>query len=80
MKSTKQSPTIAEMRQKLSDKLDALEDLIPLLNNSFTGEAILDQIHKLQTQLPKLHTKQQLREARIKFKMLVYFADSAFCN
>ena len=42
MKSTKQSPTIAEMRQTLSDKLDALEDLIPLLNNSFTGEAILD--------------------------------------
>ena len=68
------------MRQKLSDKLDALEDLIPLLNDPFTGEAILDQIDKMRNDLPKIKSRQRIREARIKFKMLVYFADSAFCN
>jgi hypothetical protein len=68
------------MRQKLSDKLDALEDLVPLLNNLFTGEAILHQIHKMRNDLPKMKSRRRLREARIKVKMLVYFADSAFMN
>ena len=80
MKTKNSSPTIPELRQKLSDKLDALEDLIPLLNDIFTGDAILHQIHKMRNDLPKVKSKQRLREARIKFKMLVYFADSAFMN
>jgi hypothetical protein len=80
MTRTKPSPTVADMRRKLKEKLDLLEDLVPLLNGHSIREAILAQIQKLKEQLPKLNSKQRMREARIKFKMLVYFADSAFLD
>ncbi len=47
MKNVKRAPTIADMRRKLSDNLDALEDLVPWLNGHSTREAILIQIQKL---------------------------------
>jgi hypothetical protein len=80
MKRTKPSPSTEDMRQKLSDDLDTLEDLVPFLNDLFTTQELLKQIETMRKELPTLKSKQQFLERRASFKMLTRFADSAFLS